>query len=323
MQDQGSSEIISLQSVVVDTIPTAPNPPKKTALPKNVTSIVIIDNRLTVTLKNGSKEQYDLNNPEEKSEFERKYGAIPEPPAPPAAPAPPAPHVKAEDLNIPTAPASPVVRDLPANVSSIHVINEKVTIQLKDGKIENYDLHIPDEKQRFEKKYGEVIPVAPKPPGAPLKPVVVTISKVTVDMKPTVANISTSKVEPVVTTKISSPIIAVTPKLSATVIELKPAMHSLSPGEIEEPVVEITKQTTKERLDEIKSELLSKGYSLSIRNFNYNDGFLQSIEGTIADDNSKSRFVADDFGKIIITKIIYKNGKSGFNIHIMDGTINM
>jgi hypothetical protein len=199
-----------------------------------------------------------------------------------------------------------------------------VTIQLTDGKIENYDLSKPEEKQRFEKKYGDIISPSPKPPGAPLKPVVVTISKPTMDMKPAVAvNISTSKVEPVVATKVSSPIIAVTPKLSATVIELKPGMHSLSPGETEEPVLEITKQTTKERLDEIKNELLSKGYTLSITNINYNDGFLQSIEGTISDDNSKSRFVADDFSKIMITKIIYKNGKSGFYIRIMNGTISM
>ena len=61
--------------------PARPIPP----LPENVESITIRqDNKVEVLLKNGKKENYDLNNENEKKKFNAKYPAPPPPPPPPA-----------------------------------------------------------------------------------------------------------------------------------------------------------------------------------------------------------------------------------------------
>ena len=48
-------------------------PPVPPALPKNVRSLNINNNKATVTLKNGTKENYNLDIPEQKEAFEKKY----------------------------------------------------------------------------------------------------------------------------------------------------------------------------------------------------------------------------------------------------------
>lgn len=58
--------------------PSPPPPPPP--LPKGVSSITI-SNKATVLLKNGKKEEYDLDNWQEKAAYEKKYGILP-PPAP-------------------------------------------------------------------------------------------------------------------------------------------------------------------------------------------------------------------------------------------------
>ncbi|MEO8406442.1 MAG: hypothetical protein ABI480_17660, partial [Chitinophagaceae bacterium] len=60
--------------------PTPPAPPK---LPANVKSINIENGHAVITLKNGKKEQYDLNKQDEKAAYEKKYGKVLEVPEPP------------------------------------------------------------------------------------------------------------------------------------------------------------------------------------------------------------------------------------------------
>jgi beta-lactamase regulating signal transducer with metallopeptidase domain len=50
-----------------------PAPPVPPALPRNVKSLNINNNKATVTLKNGTEENYNLDIPEEKQAFEKKY----------------------------------------------------------------------------------------------------------------------------------------------------------------------------------------------------------------------------------------------------------
>ncbi|GAO42930.1 M56 family metallopeptidase [Flavihumibacter petaseus] len=62
--------------------PRPPRPAKAPKLPANVSMIIIKDNSTaTVTLKNGKKENYDLSKPDQRAQFEKKYGRIeaPEP----------------------------------------------------------------------------------------------------------------------------------------------------------------------------------------------------------------------------------------------------
>lgn len=57
-----------------------PPPPPAPKLPKNVKGIERNNQHLKVYLKNGSTEEYDLDQPGEKASFEKKYGPLPEPP---------------------------------------------------------------------------------------------------------------------------------------------------------------------------------------------------------------------------------------------------
>lgn len=123
-------------------------------LPDNVKQINVNKNKVRVTLKNGSKEHYDLNNTAEKKEFERKYGEIPPPPPPPDPPAPPSPDA--------IEPFSDLVEKMNINAEAKYV-----EVWLKDGKKESYNLKDKSEKTAFEKKYGKIPP--PPPPPAPNK----------------------------------------------------------------------------------------------------------------------------------------------------------
>lgn len=67
-------------------VPEPPVPPAVTPMPDGVTSIHVSNNKVEVTLKDGTKETYDLNIPSEKAGFEKKYGKLPDPPKPPAKP---------------------------------------------------------------------------------------------------------------------------------------------------------------------------------------------------------------------------------------------
>ncbi|HLP36722.1 M56 family metallopeptidase [Lacibacter sp.] len=113
---------------------------------------------ITITLKNGTTETYNLNNEKEKTAFEKKYGKI--------------------DKLVPPPPAPPVVIKS-NNVESVDVKKENgkntIQIRLKDGSIEKYDLDVKEQRETVEKKYNltttpgapvEIV-VTPKVPTAP------------------------------------------------------------------------------------------------------------------------------------------------------------
>ena len=340
------------ESYVYDTVPL----PGKAQFPKNVTRITQEDNLVTVTLKDGTKETYDLNRSDEKAAFEKKYGQMPQPPAPP----------------IPTNPPSPPsAADLPSNVSTLDIENKKATIQLKDGKIEHYDLSKPGEKEAFEKKYGKILPVVPKPPTAPAAPksptkVSVTVTgvepKIATEVKaptitpvapkpPTKVSVTVTGVEPRIATEVKAPTITpVAPKpptkVSVTltdvepriateikapvpithavtegIVDIQPEIHFVTVSDNDELLAEINNKTSIGSLDLLKKQLQAKEYTLTILNADFQGGVLKSIDAIISDNKNKSRFTADDFGKILIWKTTYENGKSGFSVRIMDGTV--
>jgi beta-lactamase regulating signal transducer with metallopeptidase domain len=128
--------------------PVPPTPPVPIKLPANVTSINVNNNKATVKLKNGSKENYDLSIQDQKETFEKKYGKMPEPP------------------NAPTRPALPLSNQFPDFVKTFKTAPDYIEVWLKNGKKERYDLKVPSQKEAFEKKYGE-LPEAPEPPERP------------------------------------------------------------------------------------------------------------------------------------------------------------
>jgi len=70
--------------------------------------LTISDNKATVVTEDGKEEKYDLDKPEEKKAFIRKYGELPKPPTPPAPPGVPA------DATAPLPPPATIGADVPA-----------------------------------------------------------------------------------------------------------------------------------------------------------------------------------------------------------------
>jgi TonB-dependent SusC/RagA subfamily outer membrane receptor len=131
-------------------------------------------NTAAVTWKDGSKEFYNLNDPTEKAAFYKKYGdrLNIEPPVPPMPP-PPVPGA------VPPPPAIPHLPDNVKGMSTYKNIDKKtgtniytVTITLKNGKKEKYNLNDPKEKAAYTDKYGELPEkVSPLSPVEPVPPI--------------------------------------------------------------------------------------------------------------------------------------------------------
>lgn len=86
-----------LPGTVTDTIPNAAKTPPGW---KDMNTINVTDEQqITIRLKNGKTERYDLKNSKDKTEFEKKYGALPQPPSPPA--------ILVPDKELPEAPEKP------------------------------------------------------------------------------------------------------------------------------------------------------------------------------------------------------------------------
>lgn len=108
----------------------------------NIAEVISGPGALTLRLKDGTTEKYDLNDPDDINRFAKKYGCKP-PMVPP--PTPP------KEPSFPTAPS------LPTGVTSLEVEDGIATLRLKNGKTESYDLNMPSEKIKFERKYGPVL----------------------------------------------------------------------------------------------------------------------------------------------------------------------
>jgi beta-lactamase regulating signal transducer with metallopeptidase domain len=156
-----------ISSIPVDTVivPEAEDPNSKGYF------IEIIDNKnnCTVVVKDKDHKEVkrllltDWNKKE--NYYKGLYGEIPPPPPapppappvpssthslPPTAPLPPLPPTESLPPIPPLPPTPPL---LPKNVSSLNIDNDKATVRLKNGKTETYDLTVPEQKEKFERKY--------------------------------------------------------------------------------------------------------------------------------------------------------------------------
>jgi beta-lactamase regulating signal transducer with metallopeptidase domain len=102
----------------------------KEAANPTVKSITVNNEKATVVLKTGKKEEYDLSDPKQKKSFEDKYD-LPEPPSPPAAPTnldeldaplPPLPPQKAKGVKHPAPPVPPQPPKAPKKGSTTMLI---------------------------------------------------------------------------------------------------------------------------------------------------------------------------------------------------------
>jgi beta-lactamase regulating signal transducer with metallopeptidase domain len=137
-------------------------------MPENVKSTNINNHTVTVRLKDGTVEQYDLNKPEEKEAYIKKYGELPSPPPPPPVPSskpgvppPPAP-----------APPKPNKKGYIVTIADNHG-ECVVIIKNRENKIiEAIQLTEWNENENeYVEKYGEIPPppvvIPPTPPRPP------------------------------------------------------------------------------------------------------------------------------------------------------------
>jgi len=305
-----------------------------------------------VKRKDGKIEAYDLDSKEHRDAFEKKYGVKledlipPQPPTPPVPPTeavpavppvPPVPPVHSKDAITPTAVTVGNEIDLSGVSSEYEITDKKAVIKLKNGTIEKYDLTNKQERAAFEKKYGKIINintnvntlvnVAPIATIVNGQTITATISPVKIVANP----VATAVIAPSrITGNLSA--IAVTP---AAIRSSVPGTTVIAPMAATEGVtiiddygyritgnedilVTITKNTTRQQLDDFIKQMKAKDIELSYDNIEYNSkGQLIAISGTMKSKDGRSNFVASDFEKLILA-MIRKGEKTWFKVSVKD-----
>ncbi|MBK8086615.1 MAG: M56 family metallopeptidase [Chitinophagaceae bacterium] len=132
-------EFLQPTAILTDTVPA-----------DNISSVDVTKsngkNNVRIVMKDGTVENYNLNDADQKNAFEKKYGKILQPPPPPAQ------GTTAANKDIQT------VDIMKENGKEI------IRIRLKNGTVETYDLNDPKQKETLEKKYGTTITTPPPPP---------------------------------------------------------------------------------------------------------------------------------------------------------------
>jgi beta-lactamase regulating signal transducer with metallopeptidase domain len=320
--------------------PVPPTPPAPGKLPANVTGINVNNNKATVSLKNGSKENYDLSIPDQKAAFEKKYGNVPEPP------------------DAPTPPALPESNKLHDIIKSSKSSIDFIEIWPKDGmgSYELYDLKVPAQKVAFEKKYGKIAE-APTPPVPPapryseeeiirLKKQAENRAKVSSDFEITntkaVLHLKNGMTEEYDLTDkeqrrqfgekygrgigIIGGVSFVTAPYSehndgserSTITPMNPfhdegnmseQFDNVTHGK-EEVLITITKKTTPNELEKFKKQMAEIGFELEFKNIEFDNGALVNVSGTIKSKDGQSNFFGSDFGKLVLS--VVRNGNNTY-----------
>jgi len=297
--------------------------------------------------KDGIVEKYDLKEDADKAKAEQKYGELPLPVLTPSSP-----------------PTKKSIYELSAtqeinraNIGDDLEIDEnKATVHLKNGAVEEYNLANDAEKKKFETKYGKIIEVSARVEGVnePVKvidypaservseePITVTgylIKKKASEEPITVTGYLIKKKtseEPI--TVVGHPIKKIASEEPVSVIAVEGTRTAIAPTRIagetavtflneegnlisgeEEILVTITKRTTREELDQFVRQMKEKGFELKFDNIKYDNGILVRISGTIKYKNGQGSFSETGFNKLIISGI-----KDGDRFHLkIDTRVN-
>ncbi len=192
--------------------------------------------------------------------------------------------------------------------------NNKATVELKNGKIKIYDLNKPADKAAFETKYGQ----------APQPTIELEISAVTVaaNVSTTVASVATL---PAIAANINQNEVAVTAPATVTLNvneELATTVGTEDKFSVKGHIVlEISKNTSREKMEQIVDDLRKRGYDFRIRDMKFENGVLISIDGSLAKGLTISHFIASDFSGVIITESTNKNEEHSFRFYVEKGKL--
>jgi beta-lactamase regulating signal transducer with metallopeptidase domain len=256
---------------------------------------------MTINLKNGSKETYNLENKKEIAGLEKKYGKLPA--APPL---------------LPGSEKEVVVTGKPLSVVEEPAEVKDVTVAEVPAKVVTAEL-------------AEVVTVI----GTLSKKAVSTtgeIKEVTVAGKPLTKTIATNPdlKEVVVTVAPPEKAVSITGEIKEVTVVGKPAKTiAINPdieevnvitnegrviNENEEVLLTIIQKTTKEQLELYKAALKMKGFELTFDETEYKNGILEKISGTIKSKDAQANFSETRFSKIVIS-LVKKGEKKSFKIN--------
>jgi len=204
-------------------------------------------------------------------------------------------------------PATIVRGTNPGIVTDWEINDKKAVIRLKNGETEEYDLTNAIQKKKFEDKYGRIINLSKPGPDA-LGPVAVIGSRSgSPNTLPPVTVISS----PIATTAIAGH----APAPDGEVLVIDALGHTINGNE--DILFTITKNTTREQLEEFKKEMKSKGIELNYDEIDYDGGKLVRISGTMKSGGSTSSFVGVDFEKLILA-MVKKGDRTYFKVSSRD-----
>ena len=183
-----------------------------------------------------------------------------------------------------TTVAEPVIVSPGTIADDFEITDDKAVMHLKNGKIEEYNLKNPKEKEAFEKKFGKII-----------KP---TKAKTGVYSVVSGAELAETSV---------STTVSIMPAKEVAIISEDGAMSTIEDAKVitiePEVLLTITQKTTKEQLESFKADLKVKGFELTFDETEYKNGMLVKISGTIKSKEGQANFVGVDFNKIIVSQV--------------------
>jgi hypothetical protein len=290
---QVSNTAVKQQQVISDTIP-GDNLPKdyKEFLKRNPQ----IENlkwsgdpfSLTINLKNGRKETYNLENKKEIADLEKKYGKLPA--VPPLLPG--NEEVVVSDKSLSETEELAEIKEVTVTEVPVKVVNAELAEVTVTG----------TPLKKAVSTTGEIkeVTVAVKPL---TKTIVINGDVQEIGVTGMPAKVATT-VNSNVVTNIKNPNVNVVSEANTTTTT-NINSNPIDNGDLDIKIT-ITKGTTPEQLEKLIGQLKEKGYELKFTDKNYNDGKLTQLSGTIKYKGSNSSFSFTDFDQAIIK--VYREG---------------
>lgn len=282
--------------------PMPPAPPADIKLPANVKSVNMEDDKLTVILKNGTKEVYDFTNDKEKRAFYKKYNGlfVPPPPPPPPHGFNYAPGTVIDTSNVyELSPRGDVTVAVGLNATmpihtnvSVQGITAATAPVHAEGKIYNVNVASPVHTDVNVTGLVATTVTAPARAVVPINEVVVTGH----GLNSIAANV---------------PVGVNVPRAESVdgLTEVVVTGNSLHPAKIAgEKYLElrISKYTSRQKLDDLIAQAKEKDVEVKFDKIEYdNNGKLTRLAGKIEKEDSKTTFSLTDFEvlTLVVTKV--------------------
>jgi beta-lactamase regulating signal transducer with metallopeptidase domain len=250
------------------------------------------DKKAIIKFLDGTTKIYDLNKPAEKKAFEDEYGDL-VPPPPPAAPrasaarvaAPAAPAAAGVSPAV-AMPAPPAPSTPPAPPAPVKDGVAEVRVSASNFDVVEVPVHVTGT--------AHVTGTGHVSGGSTPSNIVLTADVIEI-----------SSAEPV---KRATPPTAPTPAMPVSIEETT-------------QLLEIKNTTTREELERMAEELKAKGYALTLKNINFDDGKITSLEGSINNGQGKGGFAADNFKSMTIS--VSKDQPDRFHVLVRSGSVRM